>query len=132
MSTIRDIEFNDRFNYIIKKMHSKEHLLLSPKYIDTIKNFIVNNKIQYNENCDFCGRPNGISKYLVPDFKSKKVSCYIHDRLYEFCELNKMTKWIADNIFYYSMLYDAGFNFFKRATAYIYYKAVKDFVEDLE
>lgn len=117
-------KLNERESYIQKKMK------FSTTYMHKMYVFLMEQS-PYNKKIGYCGRGNSacikesLSSKLVPDFKSKNFSCWLHDTLYTWVEMQQISKELADKVFYYSMLYDAGYNPFKRLTALIYYNSVK-------
>ena len=112
-----------------RKKYMKKKLGWSETYWQKIYVYLLEQS-PYNPKIGYCGRGNSacknesVSSKLVPDFKSKNISCYFHDLLYEAVKINLITKDLADKFFKYSMYFDAGWNPFKRLSAYMYYTAV--------
>ncbi len=129
---------NERHQYISRKLD------WSVTYSHKIFIFLLENERPFIYNVGYCGEGDSaclkesLSSKLVPDFKSKNRSCWSHDRLGDgvkgIIKGNKkeyiISKEHADKYFYYSMLYDAGWNPVKRLTAFIYYQSVKNVAWD--
>ena len=126
-----------RWKYIQKMIYKKFDIVMSDEYSFKLQRFLLDKCEAYDKNIGYCGRGNtktnkSLAQRLVPDFKSKNKSCFIHDNLYNAIKYDLITKELADDIFYCSMLYEAGYNPFKRLDSYLYYIAVKDFVKEIE
>ena len=121
--TLTEKKLNERKKYIQKKMK------WSDIYTNKVFDFLLKGEL-FNVNTGYCGRGNDnckqetISSFLVPDFKSKNFSCFVHDQLYNAIEINLISKELADKFFLYSMLFDAGYNPFKRISSHLYYRSV--------
>ena len=122
-------KLQEREIYILNKMR-EDGRKWSQEYSHKIQIFLLE-QTPYNPEIGYCGRGNSacrresLSSKLVPDFKSKNFSCYAHDHLYTAYKEKLISKEDADLWFYFSMLYDAGWNPLKRFSAWWYYQAVK-------
>lgn len=126
--TLTQQKIQEREKYILKKFNSRKW---SIEYMHKVKVYLLEAK-PYNQNIGYCGKGNdsckreSVSSFLVPDFKSKNFSCWAHDTLWNAVKDKLMNTKDVHLFFYYSMLFDAGWNPIKRASAYIYYKSVKN------